>query len=129
MRNDNFYTITFLRTLKLESTRYFYEKICGFSIVLEEANCIIFEIGKGYWGFCENNEILKYPDRICLTIVVNNREQVMKWHDKLSKHTKVVKEPSLYAKYNLFNAFYLDPNGYTLEVQSFEKTNAIGGKN
>ncbi len=117
------YPITFLRTIDLDKTNEFYNKILNLPQALNQGGCIIYKIGKyGYWGFCESKEenMIKDVDKICLTLVVENREKVDEWHNYLAKKDiEIVRAPENTKNYKIYNAFYKDPMGYTLEIQAF----------
>jgi len=117
------YPITFLPTVNLEQTRQFYEKTLQLSLALDQDACLIFKVGNyGYWGFCSKLTNIKYPEEICLTLVVGTREEVDDWHDHLIKENVNVKRPPQYSPiYKIYNGFYLDPSGYTIEIQAFDK--------
>ena len=117
------YPILFLKTNNMDKTRFFYENILKFPIALEQSGCIIYQIGDyGYWGFCQTEEKIEKPDQICLTLVVDSREQVDIWHKHLKEsEVKVKREPQYTSQYKIYNGFYTDPTGYTLEIQVFDK--------
>ncbi|MHA1205716.1 MAG: VOC family protein [Candidatus Heimdallarchaeaceae archaeon] len=47
--------------------------------------------------------------------------EVNLWAEFLKKKgVNLTKEPSMYEKYHIYNIFFKDPDGYTLEIQSFE---------
>ncbi len=117
------YPILFLRTSDMKKTRNFYENILNFPIALEQSSCIIYKIGNyGYWGFCQTEEIIEKPEQICLTLVVDSREQVDTWHKHLEKsEVEVKRDPQHTSQYKIYNGFYVDPTGYTLEIQVFDK--------
>jgi hypothetical protein len=117
------YPILFLRTNDMNKTRYFYESILNFPIALEQNGCIIYQIGiYGYWGFCQTDEPIVKPEQICLTLVVDSREQVDTWHKHLEESEVEVKmNPQYTSQYKIYNGFYIDPTGYTLEIQVFDK--------
>ena len=125
------YPISFFRTNDLEKTRIFYEEILQLPIALDQSGCIIYLIGKyGYWGFCQTYEEILKPEQICITLVVNTREQVDEWHTYLQeKGVENKKEPKHSEQYKIYNGFYIDPNGYTLEIQAFEKEGEPEGHN
>ncbi len=63
------YPITFLPCKSLEKTRNFYAEILKLPVVLEQAKCLIFQIGKSdnaaFWGFCSHyTEFLTNPEKI-----------------------------------------------------------------
>jgi len=107
----------------MKETRKFYEEILNFPIALEQSGCVIFQIGNfGYWGFCETDKNIEQPEQICLTVVVNTREEVDVWHKHMQeKNVKMNREPQYTAQYKIYNGFYSDPSGYTIEIQAFDK--------
>ncbi|MFX1536926.1 MAG: VOC family protein [Promethearchaeota archaeon] len=117
------YPIIFLPTADLSQTRHFYENILKLPLALDQGACLIFRVGKyGYWGFCKQSEegILN-PEKVCLTLVVETRTEVDEWHNYLAKENVNVKRPPQYtAAYKIYNGFYLDPLGYTIEIQAFD---------
>ncbi len=117
------YPISFFRTNNLEQTRAFYEGILQLPLALEQSGCVIYLIGKyGYWGFCQTYEEITKPEQICITIVVDTRKQVDEWHTYLQeKGVEIKRKPQHTEQYKIYNGFYIDPNGYTLEVQAFDK--------
>lgn len=120
------YPITFLPTSNLEQTRIFYEKILNLSIALDQDTCIIFSVGKyGYLGFCaQSKEGLSDPDKVVLTLVVDNQREVDEWHEYfVQSEVRVKRAPQYSAAYKIYNGFYFDPVGYTIEMQTFD-TNA-----
>ncbi len=123
MINKPIYPITFLRTNNLQITRLFYEKIMNFPVALEQSGCVIFRIGNfGYWGFCETEEEIIGPEKVCLTVVVEEREEVEEWHKYLMENNvKLKRVPQISSLYKIYNSFYFDPNGYVLEIQAFDQ--------
>ena len=50
------------------------------------------------------------------------REEVDVWHKHLQeKNVKMNREPQYTAQYKIYNGFYSDPSGYTIEIQAFDK--------
>lgn len=119
------YPITFLPCKDLEENRQFYEKILGLPVALEQGPCILYKIGTenhfSYWGFCSHyDEYIQNGKKICLTLVVDTIENVDDWHLELKrKGVKCIKEPAHTPKFKLYNGFYEDPMGYTIEIQAF----------
>ena len=89
------YPISFFRTNDLEKTRTFYKEILQLPIALDQSECVIYLIGEyGYWGFCQTYEEIQKPEQICITLVVDTREQVDEWHTHLQeKGVEIKKEP------------------------------------
>ena len=121
------YPITFLPCKSLEKTRNFYAEILKLPVVLEQAKCLIFRIGKSdnaaFWGFCSHyTEFLTNPEKVCLTLVVDSERYVDEWNSYLTdKNIHCTKEPKYNPTFKIYNAFYRDPMGYTVEIQSFDE--------
>ena len=123
------YPITFLPCKSLEKTRYFYAEILQLPVVLEQAKCLVFQIGKkkdnaAFWGFCSHyTEFIKNPEKVCLTLVVDSAQDVDEWNSYLTdKNIFCIKEPRYNSTFKIYNAFYMDPiDKYTIEIQSFDK--------
>ncbi|MCG3220353.1 MAG: VOC family protein [Candidatus Heimdallarchaeota archaeon] len=121
MTKKPIYPIIFLRTNKMKETREFYEEILKFPIALEQQRCIVYNVGEyGFWGFCETENEPKNPEEVVLTLVVDSEEDVIDWYNFLQiKDVRVKHPPKETPEYKIFNAFYIDPNGYLLEIQAF----------
>lgn len=119
------YPIVFLPCRDLEAMRAFYHGVLGLPVALDQGKCIIVRVGvgeiRGYWGFCSGLRTeLSDPASVCLTLVVSSREEVDWWHKKLIECNVVcTKGPSYRREFHICNAFFRDPMGYTLEIQSF----------
>ena len=117
------YPITFLPCESIDTIRLFYEKILQLKVALEQKRCILFKIGDSYWGFCDHyEERIEHPERVCLTLVVDTRDQVDTWHSRMEKNAvPCKKQPAYNPKFKIYNAFYTDPAGYTVEIQVFDE--------
>ncbi len=68
------------------------------------------------------SKVIKNPEEICLTLVVGTHEEVDNWLDHLIKENVNIKRPPQYSPaFKIYNGFYLDPSGYTIEIQAFDK--------
>ncbi len=120
------YPITFLPCTDLDATRRFYASLLKLEIALEQKECIIFKIGDAphisYWGFCRHyKELLNPAKRVCLTLVVNEDQDVDRWTEILGKFgVNCTKKPEKTPQFGIYNAFFEDPMGYTLEIQAFD---------
>jgi len=125
------YPITFLHCRDLLEIRSFYEDILHLTVVLEQGPCIIYRIGdhnKGaYWGFCSHySDFLEHPEMICLTLVVDTRDDVDAWHRELIlKKVKCIKPPAHMKQFGIYSAFYRDPMNHTIEIQVFDDNNKL----
>jgi len=120
------YPITFLPTVDLDKTRQFYEHLLKLPVALDQGACVIFRVGKfGYLAFCsqaEHSADIKNPGEVCLTLIVDTQTEVDEWHQYLVDAGIKVKRPPQYtAAYKIYNGFYIDPMGYTIEIQAFDE--------
>ena len=115
----------------MDETREFYEELLQFPVALEQNRCIIYNVGEyGYWGFCESENEPENPEQVVLTLVVDTEEDVTDWYNYLQmKGVKVKHPPKETPEYKIFNAFYIDPNGYLLEIQVFFEEGKPAGHN
>jgi len=124
MPKNVIYPITFLPVKSLKKTKQFYSGILKIPVALVAPKALVFRVGNGsYWGFTEGGELAKNPRRICLSITVKGREDVLLWNRYLTKKkVRCTMQPKESPKYKLFTSFYADPNdGFTVEIQAFVK--------
>jgi nitroreductase len=82
---------------------------------LDQGGCIILQHGNMLLGFCQREE----TDREgVITFVYPNRECVERMHKLLG--TRAKDQPKLNPVYRIYHFFTTDPDGRTLEFQSFE---------
>ncbi|MHA1685662.1 MAG: VOC family protein [Candidatus Heimdallarchaeaceae archaeon] len=132
MNQDFLYPITFLPAKSLNETLQFYSTVLELPVALIQKNCIIFQAGKyGYWGFCEQEEFkVKGTESICLTLVVENEEIVDQYHRLLQgKDAPILTKPQKHKIYPIYSFFLADPNGYHIEIQSFDPRTLPSGHN
>ena len=88
---------------------------------------MIFRVGplgvRGYWGFCVGlKPELTDPEQVCLTLVVSTRDVVDQWHRRLTRLNVTCLNPPAYnSQFHIYNTFFRDPSGYTLEIQAFDE--------
>jgi dihydrofolate reductase len=111
-------SITFLYTLNLKETAAFYEGVLGLKIVVDQGDCRIYRVsGESFLGVCQRKNAPDQPEGVIFTFVT---EDVDGWAARLSAAgAEMVKAPQLYAKYQIYNCFFHDPNGYLIEIQRF----------
>ena len=121
------YPILFLPCRDLQIVQSFYNGTLGLPIALDQGECVIFRVGgsgvaKGYLGFCAGlGPELADPERVCLTLVVSTRREVDQWHRRLTElDVACISPPAYKPKFHIYNAFFRDPSGYTLEIQAFD---------
>ena len=114
--------VTFLHARDLAETAVFYEQILGLELVLDQGSCRIYcSGGDAYLGFCQTlGQHMDAPpatNHIMLTLVTPD---VDGWHDYLvGQGVPIEKPPTLNEKFNIYQCFVRDPNGYLIEIQTF----------
>lgn len=113
--------VVFLHCENLEETAVFYEQILQLPMVLDQGSCRIYQTAAtSFFGFCEAlGPQLEANDRrgIMLTLVT---DEVDEWHRYLIEHgVEIEKPPTLNEKFNIYQCFVRDPNGYLIEIQTF----------
>lgn len=108
--------ITFLYVADLTRSAVFYGETLGFDLVTDQGDCLIYKVVDGaYLGVCVRPERAK--DGVIVTLVTDN---VDGWHDSLmAADVECVSAPSRHVKYDIYQAFYRDPDGYLIEIQRF----------
>jgi catechol 2,3-dioxygenase-like lactoylglutathione lyase family enzyme len=109
--------ITFVSVSDLERSHEFYGDTLGLALVLDQGDCRIFEVTPtAFVGVCVRPDAVS-PDGIILTLVTDD---VDAWHDRLVAAGVVCDRPPNHnEKYDLYQAFYRDPDGYLIEIQRF----------
>ena len=110
--------ITFLHAENLVKTKKFYSDVLGLQLVRDQGTCLIFRVtDSAYLGFCEHIEPIKQGRRIILTLVT---DIVDSWYSELiGKKVDIVAPPKANPKYQIYHFFLKDPDGYWIEIQSF----------
>ena len=110
--------IAFYGTVDLAATKQFYGDWLGFPLLKDQGSCLIFGVpGGGSLGFCSHMAVPTPAASLFITYVTQDVEMVSAW---LVRHGAVlVKEPVLNERFGIFQSLFLDPNGYTFEVQRF----------
>jgi catechol 2,3-dioxygenase-like lactoylglutathione lyase family enzyme len=109
--------ITFLKTNDLEETTRFYRDMLNFPMVLDQGTCRIFRIRPGaYVGFCIQDSA---PDNreVILTLVMEDVDAACTALAAASVPIEV--EPRYNDRYQIYQCFLRDPNGYLIEIQRF----------
>ncbi len=109
--------IIFLYTRDLDATAQFYEDVIGFSLVLDQGGCRIYESAQNaYLGFCERASA-DSETGVIVTIVTDAVDQ---WCERLrDADVPIEKSPALNETYGIYHCFARDPNGYLIEIQRF----------
>ena len=107
--------IVFQRTERLASVVEFYTERVGAEVWLEQPDCTILRVGGFRFGFCEREGA---ETEGILTFVVGSRAAVDDLYDRLESVADG--EPRYNETYEIYQFFATDPEGRTVEVQSFE---------
>ena len=107
--------IVFQRTERLEAVVEFYTERIGAEVWLEQPDCTILRAGGFRLGFCEREGA---ETEGILTFVVGSRAAVDDLYDRLASVAD--DDPRYNETYEIHQFFATDPEGRTVEVQSFE---------
>ena len=112
-------SVHFYYTASLSETSTFWEEVVGLPLVLDQGTCRIYRISlDGYLGFCEKEGVSTTKDGVIITLVTEAVDEVV---TKLRTRGLVLeKEPAFNPTFNIYHAFFRDPNGLLIEVQRFE---------
>ena len=118
--------ITFLSVGNLQASVRFYSEILGLEIVLHQDDCRIFRVtSTSYIGVCLRTDLVPRND-VIVTLVTSRVDETHKV--LVAAGVPCDKPPQEYGKYNLYHAFYRDPDGHIVEIQQFLDPNwATGG--
>ena len=109
--------VTFLLVADLEVSSRFYQHCLGLELVLDQGDCRIFRVAStAFVGICERSD-RGDPNSVLVTLVtddVDGRHQAL-----VAAGVSCEKTPQLNETYNVYHAFYRDPDGYLIEVQRF----------
>ena len=115
--------ITFLYVRDLEIAGRFYDDVLGLPLVLDQGGCLVFQVApNAYQGVCERPAIVAAgpPRGAIVTFVVDDAEAVDAWHARLvARGVEPRHPPRDNPEYGIHHFFLQDPDGHTLEVQSF----------
>ncbi len=110
--------VMFLPTDNQQKIIDFYEGILGLELVRDQTLCRIYKTGpSSYLGFCDRGYSIPTDYRVVITLLIDDVDGVY----KLLKDQGVVTEsvPALSERFNVYQFFVKDPNGYLLEIQRF----------
>lgn len=109
--------ITFLKTRDLEATTRFYREIFGFELVLDQGSCRIFRVCPNcFIGFCLTDGETGSCE-VILTLEIPDVDGFAHYLESYSIAIEV--QPRLNERYNIYQMFLRDPNGYLVEIQRF----------
>lgn len=109
--------ITFLPVRDLEQASVFYGGVLGLALVLDQGDCRIYRVSaSAFVGLCERTS---KGDMTGLMVTLVTAD-VDGWHERLTAAgVPCDRPPQNNEKYQLYQAFYRDPDGYLVEIQRF----------
>ncbi|SDM19570.1 hypothetical protein SAMN04487949_1233 [Halogranum gelatinilyticum] len=107
--------IVFFATEHHDAVVEFYTEVVGASVWLEQPDCTILKYDNLLVGFCARDET---DDCGTVTFVADSRAGVNAMHERVGDAAR--EEPHLNEKYDIYQFFASDPDGRTVEFQSFE---------
>lgn len=122
MKLDFNQQVTFLTTYDLNKSINFYENILEMELVLDQGGCRIYRVSNdAFLGICERKRHKENCDHLVFTFVT---DKVDEWYEKLKEEDiEITKKPAFNSEYNIYHMFFLDPNGYIMEIQEFKDPN------
>lgn len=109
--------VFFLKTRDLEKTTAFYAGVMDFKLALDQSQCRIFRIRAGcFVGFCFT-EGSTGSEEVVLTIEMDDVDGFCRYLE--GKGVEIEVRPRLNERYNIYQMFVRDPNGYLVEIQRF----------
>jgi len=113
--------ITFIYVADLARSAEFYGTGLGFTPVLDQGGCLIYEItATSYLGVCDVR-----PEKVGVSgaLVTFVTEDVDGWHARaLEAGATIVQAPAHNEHYEIYNFFAEDPDGNRFEVQRFDNS-------
>lgn len=109
--------VTFLLVSDLEAATAFYRDTLGLEIVLDQGDCRILRVtNTAFIGLCERQGRTD-RDTVLVTLVTDH---VDRYHIELTNAgVRCDKTPQVHPEYNVYHAFYRDPDGFLIEIQRF----------
>lgn len=109
--------ITFLKTRDLEATTRFYTEVMGFPLALDQGTCRIFKVRPGaFIGFCLTTG-LTGSEEVILTLEEPDVDGFCALLENRGAEIEI--RPRLNERFQIYQMFLRDPNGYRIEIQRF----------
>ena len=109
--------VNFYPCLDIEQTTSFYLDVIGLKLHQDQGTARIFDTGYGYLGFCEYDDHI-LATKTCISFNLSSKEEVDHYYHLMKeKQVKILSEPSLHDKYQVYSFFIEDVNGYKVEFQ------------
>lgn len=107
-------SIVFFKTENLERIVDFYTEVFEATCWLEQPDCTMLQLDNQLIGFCQRGET---DTDGTITIVTDSREEVDAMYATLEG--RATASPSVNETYQIYHAYFTDPDGRALEVQTF----------
>ena len=78
--------ITFLSVSDLKRTVQFYTEVIGLTLWKDMGNCVIFDCGKGYWGFCQYEDGRPLATGTCMSLNCTDCAEVDEQYQQVRPH-------------------------------------------
>lgn len=106
--------ITFFKTADLKRMRDFYQGQIGMDLWVDQGGCIILQHGNMLLGFCEGDE----PETEgVVTFFYDEKDEVDERYEQFED--RALDKPEENEPYRIYNFFAEDPDGRTIEFQTF----------
>jgi catechol 2,3-dioxygenase-like lactoylglutathione lyase family enzyme len=110
--------VMFLPTDNHQKIIDFYEGVLGLELVRDQTLCRIYKTGPtSYLGFCERGYTIPTDFRVVITLLIDDVDGVYKLLK--ARNIAIESEPELSERFNVYQFFVRDPNGYLVEIQRF----------
>ncbi|WP_435318240.1 VOC family protein [Haloarchaeobius sp. TZWSO28] len=106
--------IVFFRSAEYEAIAEFYRDEVGATVWLEQSACTICKYDNLLFGFCDADET---ETEGVLTFVTEDRAGVDEFYERFADRAR--DEPSVNEAFDIYNFFAEDPDGRTMEFQTF----------
>ncbi|MBT8200336.1 MAG: VOC family protein [Acidimicrobiia bacterium] len=120
--NDSLITFIYVRDLKRSDS--FYRETLGLTLATEQPTCRIYRItATAFLGICVRQDPQE-AGGVTITLV---RDDVDEFCDLLQSRGVVLEHPPAHnERFNIYHAFFRDPDGYLIEIQRFDDPNWAG---
>lgn len=109
--------VTFLLVADLNRSAAFYRDLLGLDVVLDQGDCLILQTAAtSFIGICERPD-RPHPGSVIVTLVADDVDE--RHRQMVSAGVLCERKPQLNETYNVYHAFYRDPDGFLIEVQRF----------
>ena len=110
--------ITFLSVSDLKRTVQFYTEVIVLTLWKDMGNCVIFDCGKGYWGFCQYEDGRPLATGTCMSLNCTDCAEVDEQYQRLTALGITTQgKPARHPKFPVYSFFFSDLDGYLLEFQ------------